>query len=156
MIWSIDLFFLDSLLSLKNCPYLLGCQICGLFILLIFFCISAYLLTFLLFHFSCCLFEIFLSSSWWVCPEVCQFCLPFQRTSSWFYWLFLLFSFISILLISSLIFMISFCWLQVFFVFILYCFVFFLFLVLLGGRLSCWYEIFLLFWGRPVSLWTSF
>ena len=25
---------------------------------------------------------------WWVWPEVCQFCLPFQRISSWLYWIF--------------------------------------------------------------------
>ena len=29
-----------------------------------------------------------------------------------------------------------------------------LFLILLGGRLGCLFEIFLVFWGRPVSLWT--
>ena len=67
-----------------------------------------YLLRFLLFHFLFCLFEFFLSSSWWVWPEVCQFCLTFQRTSSWFLWFFSIFFWISILLISSLIFMISF------------------------------------------------
>ena len=39
------------------------------------------------------------------------------------------------------------CWLWVSFVL--------LFLILLGGRLSCWFEIFLFFWGRPVLLWTS-
>ena len=35
-------------------------------------------------------------------------CLPFRRTSSWFYWFFSVVFWISILLISSLIFMISF------------------------------------------------
>ena len=30
-------------------------------------------------------FELFLSSSWLVWPEMYQFCLPFQRTSYWFY-----------------------------------------------------------------------
>ena len=42
----------------------------------------------LLFHFLFCLFGSPVFSSWWACPEVCGFCLSFQRTSSWFYWLF--------------------------------------------------------------------
>ena len=58
---------------------------------------------------SCFVYSgFFLSSSWWVWPEVCQFCLPFQRTNSWFYCFFPIVFWISILLISSMIFMISF------------------------------------------------
>ena len=46
-----------------------------------------------------------LFSSWWSWPEVCQFCSPFQRTSSWFYWcIFSAALLISILFIPSLIF----------------------------------------------------
>ena len=53
-----------------------------------------------IFHFLFCLFGSSLFSSWWTWPEVCQFCLPFQRTSSWFYWFFYCLL-ISILVISS-------------------------------------------------------
>ena len=49
----------------------------------------------------------FLSFPWWCWPEICQFCLLFQWTSSWYYLFFIVF-WISILLISFLIFMIPF------------------------------------------------
>ena len=84
-------------------------------------------------------------SSWWAWLEAFQFCLAFQRTSSWFYYFFLLF--FNLLLISSLIFIISFLLLTVGFV----CSSF--------SNYFRWqvrlFEIFLVFWGRPVSLWTS-
>ena len=79
---------------------------CSLYSLMVF-CISAVFLRFLLFAFLI-LFIWVLSSSWWVWPEVGKFCLPFQGTRSWFYSFFSIVYWISILLISSLIFMIYF------------------------------------------------
>ena len=84
-------------MSLESYPFLLGCQICwhiivhsiflqffvfvhyGFFFFFFFFVFLQYLLRFLLF---CFYFEFFLTSSWRVWPEVCLFCIPFQRTSS--------------------------------------------------------------------------
>ena len=75
-----------------------------------------------------------------------QFCLSFQRTSSWFYWFFSIFNLYFIYFsLWSLLFA-SFCWLYVLFVL--------LFLILLSGRLGCLFDIFLIFWGRSVSLQT--
>ena len=97
-------------ISLESCLFLQDCQICWHIIfhsiLLQFFVCLQYLLIFILFHFLFCLFEFFLSYSWWVWPEACQFCLPFQRSR--FLIDFSIGFWISILLISSLIFMISF------------------------------------------------
>ena len=97
-------------MSLVSCPFLLGCQICWHIIvhsiLLWVFVHLCSICWFLLFHFLFCIFGFSLSL-WCVWPEVCQFCLPFHRISSWFYWFFKL-SFESVSLISSLIFMISF------------------------------------------------
>ena len=105
------LFLLDSVLVgcmfLETCSFFPGCQICWIAvhsILLWILVFLQYQLLFLLLHFLFCLFESSLFSSWWAWSEVCQSCLPFQRTSSWLYW-FLLFL-ISILFISSLIFII--------------------------------------------------
>ena len=126
MICFISIQFWWAVMFLESCPFLLGCPICwhitlhsilslSLFFFFFFF---HYPLWFLLFLFLFHLFGFSLSSSWWVWPEVCQFRLPFQRTSSWFFWFFPIVFWISILLISSLIFMISFsCWLSVSFFF---------------------------------------
>ena len=131
---------------LETYPFLLGCRICRHIIVhsipLWFFVFLPYRLLCLVSHFLFFWFGFSFFSSCWAWPEVCQSCLSFQRTSSWFYWVFL----ISILFISSLIFIISFLLLILGFV---------LFIILLGGRLGCLFEIFLVFWGRPVSLWTS-
>ena len=79
--WSVQLiyFFLDLVLvgcmSLESCPFLLGCQICWHIIfhsILFFFFISALSIEISPFSFLI-LFEFFLSSSWWVLPEVCQY-----------------------------------------------------------------------------------
>ena len=76
-----------------------------------------------------------------------QFCLPLHQTISWFYWFFSIFL-ISILLVSFLIFRSlwfpSFWWPKVLFV---------IFLILSMGNLRYWLEIYLLFWGVPISLW---
>ena len=92
--WSF--FFFDSVLVscmfLERCPFLFSSQICWYkivqSILLEFFLFLQYLLRLLLFHFLFCLFHFSLSSSWLFWPEVCWFCLPFESTSSWFYWFF--------------------------------------------------------------------
>ena len=77
-------------MSLESYPFLLGCQICCHIIVIVFSCaffvFLQYPLRFLPFHF---LFGFILSSFWWVWPEICQFCLPFQITSSWFYYYYL-------------------------------------------------------------------
>ena len=80
---------------LESCPFLLGCQIsCHIIVhSILFFVFLQYQLRFLLFSFLFCLFGFSLFSSWWAWPEVFQFCLPFQRTSSWFYWFFFLYFF---------------------------------------------------------------
>ena len=120
-----------------------GCQICWHIIvhsILLWFIFLWYLLIFLFFT---SYFVYLGSSSWWVWPEVCQFCLPKELTLG-----FIIFSIIfciSSVLISFLIFIISFLLLRFYY----------LFLLLLGGSLSCWFGIFLLFWRRHVSLWTS-
>ena len=68
-----------ELMFLESCPFLLGCQI---FLYIIVYSI-------LLFLWLSVRFGFFLFSSWWTWPEVCLFCLPYQRTSSWlFYWIF--------------------------------------------------------------------
>ena len=54
-------------------------------------CVYIYIYIFLLFHFFFSLFRCTLFSSWWAWPEVCWFCLPFQRNRYWFYWFFKLF-----------------------------------------------------------------
>ena len=73
------------------------------------------------------LFGFSLFCTWWAWPEVCQFSLFFQKTSSWFYWFFSSFKKI---FISSLIFIIaSFCWF--FFLSFFFC------LILLSSRLGC-------------------
>ena len=101
------LFLLDSVLVgwmiLEMCPFLQDCPILWHTIVhntlfLYFYSISSY-------------FSLFISylgylSSSWAWPEVYQFCLLFQKTSFFFH-CFL----ISILFISSLIFIISFSWL---------------------------------------------
>ena len=62
------------------------------------------------------LFGSSLFSSWWAWPEVCQSCLlPFQRTSSWFYWFFSPLkqkSLFDLFFLWSVLFP-SFCWLSV-------------------------------------------
>ena len=74
------------------------------------------------------LFGFSLFCMWWAWPEVCQFSLFFQRTSSWFYWFFSSFKKI---FISSLIFIIpSFCW-------FFFLSSFFFCLILLSSRLGC-------------------
>ena len=108
-------FLLNSVLMyymfLESYPFLLSCWICWLIIfhsVLGFFGIFAVLGE--ISHFLFLIFFIWvLSSSYWVWPEVFQFCLPFCRISSWFY-CFFFFSFflISIILLSSLVFMIPF------------------------------------------------
>ena len=123
---------------LESYPFLLGCQIRWRVIvhsiLIWFFVFLQYLFRFFRFHFWFCLFGFSLSSSSWIWLEAYQFCLPFQRTSFWFYWFFSIF-FLNLYFISSR----------------LYYFLpsadvrFFLFLILLGGRLVYWFEIFFLF-----------
>ena len=98
--------FLGSVLVgcmfLESCPFLLGCQICWHIIVhtipMWFFCISVVSVLMSPFSFLI-LFICILSSSWWAWPEVCQSCLFFQRTSFWFYWLFLFFFLSSVLLL---------------------------------------------------------
>ena len=111
---------------------------------MVFLIFLQYRLIFLLFHFLFCLFGSSLFSSWWAWPEVYRFRSSLQKTSSWFYWFsFYCFFKISILFTSSLIFIISFLLLTLGFVL--------LFLILLGGRLGCLFDIFLV----SGSLWTS-
>ena len=93
--WSVSSWFsLVGCIFLESHPFILGCKICWCIIVrsILFLCV--YFLSihwdFSFFHFLVCLFEFFLSYFWWVWPKVCQFCLPFQRTSSWFYWFFFL------------------------------------------------------------------
>ena len=90
---------------LENCPFLLDCQIFWHIIvhsiLLWFFVFLQYPFIFLLFHFLFYLFG-FPLSSWWIWPEVCQFCLSFQRTSSWFCWFFSIVFLISILFLFDI------------------------------------------------------
>ena len=95
-----------------------------------FFLFLWYQLRILLFHFLFCLFGFTLFVN---LVEVCQFCLLFQRTNSWFYWYF--FYFFNLLVISYLIFMISFLLLTLGFI----C----SFLIFWGGRLGCLYFRFL-------------
>ena len=82
---------------------------------------------------------------WWAWLKVYQFCLPLQKTSSWFHWSFVLFSWSLFYLFPlwSLLFP-SFCWSWGLLVL--------LFLTPLGGSLGCLFEIFLISWRRPVSL----
>ena len=70
--------------SLKSCPFLLGCQMYWHVIVHFFmvFYISAVSVEISPFSCHICLF---LSCSWGVQPEVCQYFLPFHRISSWFY-----------------------------------------------------------------------
>ena len=63
-------------------------------------------LSVVMFPFSFILFGLSLFSFWWAWSEVCQSCLYFQITSSWFYWLFSIF--LKKSFISSLIFIPSF------------------------------------------------
>ena len=101
---SVDLFLLDSVLAgckiLESCPFLLGCQIISISLFTVFSH------GFLYFCFICGDFSFFISyfvylgfflSSWCIWPEVCQFWLPFQRTSSWFDYFFPIVFWISIL-----------------------------------------------------------
>ena len=144
-----DLFLLDSVLvgskSQESCPFV------GIYLFIVFsrFFVSLQcLLRCLLFLFLILfIWGLSLFSSWWPWPEFCQFCLHFERTSFWFYLFFSIVFWISILLLSSLIFMISFFLLTLGFVLSSFsnCF---------WCGLSCWFEIFLV-WGRPVLLWTS-
>ena len=77
----------------KRKPFLLDCQSSWH---IIFHNILLFFLIFILFYklrFPLPLFLFCLSvlSPWWPWAEVCQFCLPFQRISSWFYWFFSIF-----------------------------------------------------------------
>ena len=86
---------------LETCPFHLGCPIFGtvysiFYILKISTVLVISPLSFLIW------FGSFLFSFWWAWPEVCWFCLPFQRLSSWFHWLF--FFFFNLYFIYSLIF----------------------------------------------------
>ena len=110
--WSVQIvnfFFVQFwwALFLETCPFLLGCWICWHIIvhsILLCSFVFLYQLIYLLFHSIYCLFWFSLFSSWWVCPEIYQFCLPFQGSSFWFYWFFVLF-------FESLFYLFpSFCW----------------------------------------------
>ena len=69
----------------------------------VFFVYLHYQLVLLIFHFLFCLLGFYLFSSWWTWPEVCLFCLPYQRTSSWlFCWVFSFVFKISIHFLSDL------------------------------------------------------
>ena len=121
---------------LESFPFLLGCQICGRvtivfsFSLSLFYSVVSVKISPLHFFF----WGQVILSSWWVWLEVCPFWLLFQRTLL----ILLMFSIVfkSILLISSLIFSsftdFRFC-------------LFFFSWFFLGGRLDCWFEIFLVF-----------
>ena len=82
-------FSFGGLYVLKTCPFLLDFPICWHMI------VHSILLCFLYFYGIFCYFFSFISYfvyldplfSWWAWPEVCRFCLCFQRTNSWFYWL---------------------------------------------------------------------
>ena len=146
--WSVysNYLLLDSVLVgcmfLNICPFLLGCIICWHIIiasiLLQFFLYLWIISCYFSFLISYFVFWGHLSSSWWAWPEVCQFHLPFQKTSSWFYWFFSLLKDISIWLISSVIFTIFFLLLIPDFVLI--------FIILLSGRLG--YLRFIMFLKR--------
>ena len=79
-------------------------------ILLWLFASLWYWLLFLLFQFLFCLFRSSFFSSRWAWLKVYEFCLSFQKVSSWFYWPFPFFFFFLafILLISSQVFIIFF------------------------------------------------
>ena len=129
---------------LESCPFLLDCWICWHIIvhsiLLWCFVFLQYQLCFLLFHFL-----FYLDPLSFLLGEPGQrfvnFVYPFKEPALAFIDFFsivfnlYLFYFPSIFIISFL------CWLQVLFVI----------LFLLGHRLGCLFEIFLVFWGRPVS-----
>ena len=132
------LFFPD--LVLVNCvilriySFLLDSPICWLYSFLTFH-VSWYPLLFLLFHFwfylSAPSFSLFLSQ-WVQLIMLGEFCLSFQRICSYFHWSFLLS-----------------CWYYfIYFHSYLYCFFHsfvLLFLVPLGARLNCLFELFLVF-----------
>ena len=91
----------------RKCPFFLGCQICWhiidySFLLWFFFFVSMQYQ--LIFYFSFIILftwvlSLFFLVAW---PEVCQFCLPFQRTSSLFYCFSFLFLKLYLLLLRSL------------------------------------------------------
>ena len=72
-------------ICVESCPFFLSSPVCWHTIvhsILSFFCISAVsaVISPLIRHFI----WVFFLSPWWPWPEVCQFCLSFQRNSSWF------------------------------------------------------------------------
>ena len=89
--WSISSWFSFGRLSLERCPFLLGCQICWhvIFnsILSCFFCISLVFIEISPFSFLI----LFIWALCFLSLENLARGLPFQRTSSWFYWFFFYF-----------------------------------------------------------------
>ena len=151
MVQSDDLF-LDSLLVgctfLEICPFLLDCPICWRVILhsiLFFFCISEVSVVISPLSFFISLIGSLLFSSWWAWPDVCQFCLFFQKSALGFIDFFNCY-FVSF--ISFMIFLISFLLLTLCCLFFFFCF------FQVEGQVV--YLRFSCFWGRPVLLWTSF
>ena len=124
---------------LESCPFPLGCWICSHAdvhrILLWFFFIYTLLVhsSFSFLILLICLFRFSLFCSWWTSPEVCQFCLPFQISSSWFDWFFSIF--------QSLFYFLSGCY--YFLPSAEYKICLFFFLVILGGSLGHLFGIFL-------------
>lgn len=135
---------------LEISAFLLGCSVCCHItvhnILLGFFFISLwYQLLFLLLSFHIYVFEFLIYSFWWDWLMVYHLCLYFQKTAVFSPLIFSIIFSISILFTFSLN-LISFLMptLDSFFS---------PFLSLLGGRLSCLFEIFFLIsWGRLTSL----
>ena len=136
---------------LETCPFLVGCSICWHIIvhniLWCFFVFLWYQMLFLLFHFLFCLFgfSIFFLVS--LARSLSILFIFFQKPALSFIDFFLFFK-IFILFISSLIFIISFSA-------DFRCYFVLLFLILLSGKLGSLFEIFLVFWGKLVALWTS-
>jgi len=100
------------------------------------FVFLGYHLLLLLFHFFC-LFGAFPFSSQWAWLEVCGFSLSFQKKEnrSWFYLSFMLFFWSLFYFLSDLHYSLFLLTLD------------FVFLILLGGILGCWFQIFLVSWN---------
>ena len=118
---------------------------CFCFVFFLYFCSICCDLSFFTSYFVYLGFFSLLGES---SQRLANFVYLFKEPALGFIDLFLLFFWISILLISSLISMISFLMLT-------FSFVCSTLSNHLGGGLSCWFAIFLLFWGRPVLLWIS-
>ena len=82
-------FSFGGLYVSRTCPFLPACRIYWHIIVhsIFFFSLQYQLLcsSFLI------LFVFSLFTALWTWPEVCKSCLSFQRTGSWFYWLFYFF-----------------------------------------------------------------